>query len=182
MTPALFGGCIRGPGGGSTLSASWSIRGCPQFPRPTQINCGSGLARECAVSANINAEWADVFAGKLPQGSRVSAISRPTQLNCGSGLARECAVSANINAEWADVFAGKPAPTGFEGVRNFPPDTAQLWGLLANAQCQPTSMLNGPTSSRASPHRVLAWPWIGGPPRPRATRQVDRHPPRALSH
>jgi hypothetical protein len=168
VTPALFGGCIRGPGGGSTLSASWSIRGCPQFPvrhsstvgasllanaqcQPTSMlngptssrasrshrvqgytqiptrhrsTVGAGLLAnaQCRPTSILNGPTSSrasrIAAPPLPQGSRVSAISRPAQFNCGSGLAREGAVSANINAEWADVFASKSdrrtaAPTRF---------------------------------------------------------------------
>ncbi|MVW85709.1 hypothetical protein EI969_07085 [Pseudomonas sp. PB101] len=38
---------------------------CPQIWRPTQINCGSGLARDSGGSVNINAGCAGLIASKL---------------------------------------------------------------------------------------------------------------------
>jgi len=55
-------------------ASSYNVRGCTQISRPTQFNCGSGLAREGAVSANINAGCTDVFASKPAPTGFVCAV------------------------------------------------------------------------------------------------------------
>src|SRR5690349_13216471 len=83
--------------------------------------------------------------------------------NCGSGLAREGGSSANISIGFAGLFAGTPAHR----------DCGQPWGwrslkiktvgagLLAKAVGQSTSLLDVPTSSRASPLPQGLWPAVG---------------------
>ena len=79
-------------------------------------------------------------------------ISRPTPINCGSEPARDGGVSADINAGCAGFIASKLAPTMFEGVLRFRVRHRSTVGasLLAMAECQSTSMLDVPASSRAS--------------------------------
>ncbi|MCP1419014.1 hypothetical protein J3D47_003257 [Pseudomonas laurylsulfativorans] len=78
-------------------------------------------------------------------------ISRPTQINCGSGLARDSAVSVNINAGCAGLIASRLASTMYVDVLRFRVRHRSTVGasLLAIAQCQSTSMLDVPASSRA---------------------------------
>ncbi len=71
---------------------------------------------------------------------------------CGSELARDGGVSADINAGCACVIASKLAPTGFSGAHKYSPHHKTKVGasLLAMAESQSTSMLDVPSSSRAS--------------------------------
>ncbi|MGX0889586.1 hypothetical protein AB7M22_001594 [Pseudomonas sp. ADAK2 TE3594] len=94
----------------------------------TQYPCGSGLARDGGVSANINVGCAGLIAGKpaptmdlwccrFVVGIAVWPNTGPQPPNTpvGARLAREDGVSANINIGCAGLIAGKPAPTGFCG-------------------------------------------------------------------
>jgi hypothetical protein len=70
-------------------------------------NCGSELARDSGLTADIAAECAGLFAGK----------PAPTGMVVGRGvggheLARDSGLTADIAVECAGLFAGKPAPTG----------------------------------------------------------------------
>ncbi len=97
-------------------------------PADNTSPCGSGLARDGGVSANISTGCDGLIAGKpAPTVLRCSTYlcshtiqcgsKRPcanpadNTSPCGSGLARDGGVSVNINAGCYGLIAGKPAPT-----------------------------------------------------------------------
>ncbi len=91
----------------------------------------------------------------------VAGLGFTEDQNCGSGLAREGVRSGDISVGCAGLFAGKPAPTGYCG---WSQDSGSLKSktvgasLLAMAVGLPTSLLNVPASSRASPLPQVLWP------------------------
>ena len=130
-------------------------RACAEDGGFAPDQCGSGLARESAVSGDDDVECTDAFASKPAPTGIVVALKMVTlpRIIVGAGLLAKAQCQATMMLNVPPPSRASPLPQGFVVALKMVglPRIIVGAGLLAKAGCQAMMMLNVPTPSRASP-------------------------------